>query len=92
MEICHKGSKWLGHRFKANTPYERYVGSLLTKKHIVTAAHIFKPFEENELNKPDAYVNGEVHAGAFDKTHVGQASSVQSRKINKDNILIHQRM
>ena len=79
----------MGHRFKANTPYERYVGSLLTKKHIVTAAHIFRPYREGEFNRPDTHVEGLVHAGVFDKTHVGQASPIQSREINKRHINIY---
>ena len=74
---------------KNDTPYKKYGGVLVSRKHIVTAAHIFRPYREGEFNRPDTHVEGLVHAGVFDKTHVGQASPIQSREINKRHINIY---
>ena len=77
-------------RFDKKSEYKKYGGVLVSKKHIVTVAHIFRPYRgEGKLNYPNTQVNGQVHAGVFDKTHVGQeASPIQSREINRRHITI----
>ena len=72
---------------KSDTPYKKYGGVLVSKKHIITAAHIFMPYREGIFNWPDKHVEGMVHAGLFDKTHIGQAT-IQSKPINRRHIKI----
>ena len=77
-------------RFDQKSDYERYGGALLSQKYIITVAHIFRPYKEEGIDSPNEKVNGLVHAGVFDKTHVGQAR-IQSREIQASQIVIFPR-
>ena len=77
-------------RFDQKSDYERYGGALLSQKYIITVAHIFRPYKEEGIDSPNEKVNGLVHAGVFDKTHVGQAR-IQSREIQASQIAIFPR-